>query len=234
MFMPLIYDPYFWMIIVGIAITGWASMNVNSTFHKYDKIKDAGNYTGMQAARYILDRAGLYDVEIRPIAGNLTDNYNPTNKVLSLSESVYNSSSIAAVGVAAHEVGHAIQDATDYWPMRLRSDIVPVVNLGSNLSMPLILLGIILGMNTTLIRLGIWCFALVLIFQIVTLPVEFNASHRALRMLNDGAILTPEEMPMARKVLFAAALTYVAAVLSTFLQLFRLILLFGNNNNNNN
>ncbi len=232
-YMPFFYDPYFWMIILGVAISGWASMNVNSTFNRYDQVRNQGNYTGKAAARYILDQAGLYEVEIREVAGNLTDNYNPTNKVLSLSQSVYNSSSIAAVGVAAHEVGHALQDASDYAPMRMRSALVPIVSLGSNLSMPLILLGLVLGMNQTLIKIGIWCFALVLLFQVVTLPVEFNASHRALR-LNNGAILSPQEMPMARKVLFAAALTYVAAVLTSMLQLFRLLLIFGGHNNDNN
>ena len=226
-YMPFFYDPYFWMIILGVAISGWASMNVNSTFNRYDQVRNQGNYTGKAAARYILDQAGLYEVEIREVAGKLTDNYNPTNKVLSLSQSVYNSSSIAAVGVAAHEVGHALQDASDYAPMRIRSALVPIVSLGSNLSMPLILLGLVLGMNQTLIKIGIWCFALVLLFQVVTLPVEFNASHRDLRMLNNGAILSPQEMPMARKVLFAAALTYVAAVLTSMLQLFRLLLIFG-------
>ena len=210
--MPFFYDPYFWMIILGVAISGWASMNVNSTFNRYDQVRNQGNYTGKVAARYILDQAGLYEVEIREVAGNLTDNYNPTNKVLSLSQSVYNSSSIAAVGVAAHEVGHALQDASHYAPMRMRSALVPIVSLGSNLSMPLILLGLVL----------------------VTLPVEFNASHRALRMLNNGAILSPQEMPMARKVLFAAALTYVAAVLTSMLQLFRLLFIFGGHNNDNN
>ncbi|WP_290078510.1 zinc metallopeptidase [Lactobacillus taiwanensis] len=233
-YMPFFYDPYFWMIILGVAISGWASMNVNSTFNRYDQIQNHGNYTGKVAARYILDQAGLYEVEIREVAGNLTDNYNPTNKVLSLSQSVYNSSSIAAVGVAAHEVGHALQDASDYAPMRLRSALVPIVSLGSNLSMPLILLGLVLGMNQTLIKIGIWCFALVLVFQVVTLPVEFNASHRALRMLNNGAILDPQDMPIVRKVLFAAALTYVAAVLTSMLQLFRLILIFGRHNDDNN
>ena len=191
-YMPFFYDPYFWMIILGVAISGWASMNVNSTFNRYDQIQNHGNYTGKVAARYILDQAGLYEVEIREVAGNLSDNYNPTNKVLSLSQSVY------------------------------------------NLSMPLILLGLVLGMNQTLIKIGIWCFALVLVFQVVTLPVEFNASHRALRMLNNGAILDPQEMPIARKVLFAAALTYVAAVLTSMLQLFRLILIFGRHNDDNN
>ena len=215
-YMPFFYDPYFWMIILGVAISGWASMNVNSTFNRYDQVRNQGNYTGKAAARYILDQAGLYEVEIREVAGNLTDNYNPTNKVLSLSQSVYNSSSIAAVGVAAHEVGHALQDASDYAPMRMRSALVPI------------------GMNQTLIKIGIWCFALVLLFQVVTLPVEFNASHRALRMLNNGAILSPQEMPIARKVLFAAALTYVAAVLTSMLQLFRLLLIFGGHNNDNN
>lgn len=135
-YLPFFYDPYLWMIILGVAISGWASMNVNSTFNRYDQIRTQGDFTGKAAARYILDQAGLYEVEIREVAGNLTDNYNPTNKVLSLSQSVYDSTSIAAVGVAAHEVGHALQDASDYAPMRVRSALVPIVSLGSNLSMP--------------------------------------------------------------------------------------------------
>lgn len=232
--LPLFYDPYIWILLIAMAISGWASANVNSTYNRYNKVPNHNGYTGKEAARYILDTAGLQDVQIKEVGGHLTDNYNPTNKVLSLSQTVYDSKSIAAVGVAAHEAGHAVQDATSYAPMRMRSALVPVVNLGSNFSMPLILLGVVLGMNATLIKIGICLFALTLLFQVVTLPVEFNASHRALKMLQTGALLDSQEMPMARKVLFAAALTYVAAVLSSLLQLFRLILLFGGNNNQDN
>lgn len=232
--LPLFYDPYIWILLIAMAISGWASANVNSTYNRYNKVPNHGGYTGKEAARYILDSAGLQNVQIKEISGHLTDNYNPTNKVLSLSETVYDSKSIAAVGVAAHEAGHAVQDATSYAPMRMRSTLVPIVNLGSNFSMPLILLGIVLGMNSTLIKIGICLFALTLLFQVVTLPVEFNASHRALKLLQTGALLDKQEMPLARKVLFAAALTYVAAALSSLLQLFRLILLFGGNNNQDN
>lgn len=232
MFFPFFFDPYFWMIILGVIITGWASWNVNSTFSRYDQIENHNGYTGRQAAEIILNQAGLTNVTIQEVSGRLTDFYDPRNKTLNLSTAVYNSTSVAAVGVAAHECGHAIQDAKSYLPMTIRAGLVPIVNLGSNLSMPLILLGIIFGMNQTLIKAGIICFAAIVLFQIVTLPVEFNASHRAMEQLKLSSILDNSEIPMGRKVLFAAALTYVAAALSTFLQLVRLILLFGNSDNN--
>lgn len=232
MFFPFFFDPYFWMIILGVIITGWASWNVNSTFSHYDQIENHNGYTGRQAAEIILNQAGLNNVTIQEVSGRLTDFYDPRNKTLNLSTAVYNSTSVAAVGVAAHECGHAIQDAKSYLPMTIRAGLVPIVNLGSNLSMPLILLGIIFGMNQTLIKAGIICFAAIVLFQIVTLPVEFNASHRAMEQLKLSGILDNSEIPMGRKVLFAAALTYVAAALSTFLQLVRLILLFGNSDNN--
>lgn len=232
MFFPFFFDPYFWMIILGVIITGWASWNVNSTFSRYDQIENHNGYTGRQAAEIILNQAGLTNVTIQEVSGRLTDFYDPRNKTLNLSTAVYNSTSVAAVGVAAHECGHAIQDAKSYLPMTIRAGLVPIVNLGSNLSMPLILLGIIFGMNQTLIKAGIICFAAIVLFQIVTLPVEFNASHRAMEQLKLSGILDNSEIPMGRKVLFAAALTYVAAALSTFLQLVRLILLFGNSDNN--
>lgn len=231
MFFPFFFDPYFWMIILGVIITGWASWNVNSTFSRYDQIENHNGYTGRQAAEIILNQAGLNNVTIQEVSGRLTDFYDPRNKTLNLSTAVYNSTSVAAVGVAAHECGHAIQDAKSYLPMTIRAGLVPIVNLGSNLSMPLILLGVIFGMNQTLIKAGIICFAAIVLFQIVTLPVEFNASHRAMGELKLTGILDNSEIPMGRKVLFAAALTYVAAALSTFLQLIRLVLLFGNNDN---
>ena len=171
----------------------------------------------------------MSNIQIKQIQGELTDNYNPGNKTLNLSESTYDSTSVAAIGVAAHECGHAIQDQKNYMPMRVRSAIVPAVNLGSNASIPLIILGMVLGMNHFLITIGIWLFALVVLFQVVTLPVEFNASRRAVDILGSGDLLTNDEVPMVKQVLFAAALTYVAAAISTALQLLRLILIFGNN-----
>ena len=166
--------------------------------------------------------------EVQQIAGNLTDNYNSGNKLLSLSEATAQSTSVAAIGVAAHECGHAVQDAKNYFPLKLRAAIVPVANIGSTLSFPLIMLGVIMSWNQTLINIGILAFSLALVFQLVTLPVEFDASRRALSILREGNMLAEDELAAARKVLMAAALTYVAAALATFLQLLRLVLLFGN------
>lgn len=222
------WDPTFILIIIGFAITGWASFNVNSTFNKYDKVKSKNNVTAKEAAQYILDQAGITDVSIHEVSGHLTDNYNGQNKTLNLSESTANSTSVAAIGVAAHECGHAIQDATNYSPMRIRSAIVPVVNIGSTISMPLIFIGIILSFNRPLIYAGIWAFAAVVLFQLVTLPVEFNASNRAIAILSSSPLLEPDEIPAVKKTLHAAALTYVAAVLSSALQLLRLVMIFGN------
>ncbi len=210
-----------------------ASGYVKSTYAKYDRYRAQSGVTGTSAAEYILQQSGINDVTVHPIAGDLTDNYNGGNKTLNLSESTANSSSVAAVGVAAHECGHAVQDANNYLPMRLRTAIVPIANLGSTVSFPLILVGVLMGMNQTLIHLGILLFSLALLFQLVTLPVEFNASHRALRILSDGGLLSADEVPMVRRVLTAAALTYVAAALATFLQLLRLIILFGGNRDDN-
>lgn len=223
----MFFDPTFILIITGLVISMIASAHVNSTFKHYDEVQSERDITGAQAAQAILDDAGITDVTIQQVAGNLTDNYNSSNRVLSLSQSTYNSTSVAAIGVAAHEVGHAIQHHTGYLPLKIRSAIYPLVNIGSNLSFPIILAGVLLSWNQTLINVGIWAFALVLLFQLVTLPVEFNASGRALQILSGDGLLTANEVPMVRKVLTAAALTYVAAVLSTFLQLLRLVLLFG-------
>lgn len=224
------FDPTFILVIAGLVISMIASAHVNSTFRRYDEVRSASGITGAQAAQAILDGAGITDVRIQQVAGNLTDNYNSGDLTLSLSESTYNSTSVAAIGVAAHEVGHAIQHHTSYLPLKIRTGIFPLVNIGSNLSFPIILIGVLLSWNQTLINIGIWAFALVLIFQLVTLPVEFNASARALNILRNDGLLTSDEVPMVKSVLTAAALTYVAAVLSTFLQLLRLVLLFGGGN----
>ncbi len=223
-------DPTYILVIIGIAISGAASAYVNSTFRKYDQVRSSKHVTGTQAAQYILQKEQINDVGVQQIAGDLTDNYNSGNKMLSLSEATAQSTSVAAIGVAAHECGHAVQDHTNYVPLRLRAAIVPVANIGSTISFPLILIGVLFSWNQTLINIGILAFSLALIFQLVTLPVEFNASRRALSILSEGGLLTEEEVPMARKVLFVAALTYVAAALSTFLQLLRLVILFGGNN----
>lgn len=221
-------DPTFLLVIAGLVISGLASAYVNSTFRKYDEFRSSKGVTGTQAAEYILRSQGINDVGVQQIAGDLTDNYNSGNKMLSLSESNAQSTSVAAIGVAAHECGHAVQDAKNYIPLKMRAAIVPIANIGSTLSFPLIMLGVFMSWNQTLINIGILAFSLALIFQLVTLPVEFDASRRALNILRDGNMLAEDELAAARKVLFAAALTYVAAALATFLQLLRLILLFGN------
>ncbi|WP_129044519.1 zinc metallopeptidase [Companilactobacillus metriopterae] len=222
------FDPTYILVIIGIVISLWASIYVRTTFNKYDKFKSKQNISGAEAARYILDNAGLQDVEINEIAGELTDNYNPRDKTLNLSQSTHDSTSVAAIGVAAHECGHAIQDQKNYIPMRLRSFLVPAVNIGSTVSIPLIFIGILFSMNMTLITVGIWLFAIVVLFQVVTLPVEFNASGRAVRILGSSSLIDNEEVSQVKKVLTAAALTYVAAALSSILQLLRLVLLFNN------
>ncbi|GKQ43270.1 peptidase [Companilactobacillus sp. RD055328] len=222
------FDPTYILVIIGIAIAGIAQMNVTNTFSKYDKVGSKNNITAADAAEKIMTNAGINDIRVEHIAGHLTDNYNPGNKTLNLSDASFQSTSVAAIGVAAHEAGHAIQDNKGYLPMRLRSAFVPLVNFGSTASFPLILLGMFLGMNRTLIQIGVYAFALVVIFQIITLPVEFNASMRAVRILSDSGMLRQEEIPAVKKVLTAAALTYVAAVLSTALQFLRLLILFGN------
>lgn len=221
-------DPTFLLVIAGLVISGLASAYVNSTFRKYDEFRSSKGVTGTQAAEYILRSQGITDVGVQQIAGNLTDNYNSGNKLLSLSEATAQSTSVAAIGVAAHECGHAVQDAKNYFPLKLRAAIVPVANIGSTLSFPLIMLGVIMSWNQTLINVGILAFSLALVFQLVTLPVEFDASRRALSILREGNMLAEDELAAARKVLMVAALTYVAAALATFLQLLRLVLLFGN------
>ncbi len=218
------FDPTYILVLVGILISMAASANVNGSFRKYSRMLNQRGIRAEQAAEMILKNAGIHDVRVERIAGNLTDHYDPRSKILRLSDSVYGSSSVSAIGVAAHECGHAIQHDRGYVPLTLRSTIVPVVNFASRLSMPMILLGLILG-YTQLAHIGILLFSLVLVFQLVTLPVEFNASRRALYILEDSSILLDRENTAARRVLRAAALTYVASALATALQLFRLVLL---------
>lgn len=225
-----LFDPTFILVIVGLLLSAAASGYVNQTFNKYNQYRSQSGATGTTAAQFMLEQAGIHDVNVQPTAGNLTDNYNPGNKTLNLSEATYQSTSVAAIGVAAHECGHALQDHQGYWPMRVRSAIVPITNFGTSISFPIILVGALLVRSQFLINLGIWAFSLGLLFQLITLPVEFNASARALSILKAGGILTPAEAPMVRRVLIAAALTYVAAALATFLQLIRLVLLFGGRN----
>ena len=226
--MPYIYwDSTYILVVIGAVICMIASARVKTTFNKYSAYRSMSGMTGAQAAERILHAAGIYDVRVQHVSGNLTDHYNPANKTLNLSDSVCNQTSVAAVGVAAHECGHAIQDAESYAPLKIRGAIVPVVNFGATISWPLILIGIVLGGSRTLIMLGVLLFSLTVIFQLVTLPVEFNASSRALKILGNSHILYDDEISGARKVLTAAALTYVAAAASSILQLLRLLLLFG-------
>ena len=229
--MPYYYwwDPTYFLVIIGAVICLLASAHVNNTFKKYSKYRSMSGMTGAQAAQRILNAAGIYDVEIRHISGKLTDHYDPRNKTLSLSDSVYGSTSVAAVGVAAHECGHAIQHQKNYAPLTIRGAIVPVANIGSTLAWPLILIGLFISSRSgqALITAGIICFSLAVLFQIVTLPVEFNASSRAIKILDKSGMLYKDEVRGARKVLTAAAMTYITATVSTLLQLLRLILLFG-------
>ena len=223
------FDPTYLLVVIGAVICLLASARVKTTFHKYDRVRSMSGMTGAQAAERILHAAGIYDVSIQHVSGNLTDHYDPRHKVLRLSDSTYGSASVAAVGVAAHECGHAIQHAKGYAPLNIRSALVPVVNIASRLGMPLILLGVILSWNQTLIQIGILAFSLAVVFQLVTLPVEFNASSRALATLDGMDILGREELGGARQVLTAAALTYVAALIQSLAQLLRLLLLVGGN-----
>lgn len=217
------------LVLIGAVLSMLASAKVNSTFNKYSKMRSASGMTGAEAAQRILQQNGIYDVAVEHVSGNLTDHYDPKNKVLRLSDATYASDSVAAVGVAAHECGHALQHNVGYLPLRIRSAIVPAANIGSKLGIPIILLGVLLGSNYFLIELGIWVFSLAVLFQIVTLPVEFNASNRAMVMMERYGILGGDELRSTRKVLSAAAMTYVAAAASSILQLLRLVLLFGGN-----
>ena len=223
------FDPTYWLVIIGAVLCIVAQMRVSSTFKKYSKVRSRSGLTGAEAAQRILQLSGIYDVRIEHIRGELTDHYDPSAKVLRLSDATYSSTSVAAIGVAAHECGHAVQHNKGYAPLSFRTALVPAANIGSKLGIPIILLGVLLGMNQMFIQIGIWVFAIAVLFQIVTLPVEFNASGRALTMLGSYGLMENDETRGCRKVLSAAALTYVAAAASSILQLLRLILLFGNN-----
>lgn len=219
------YDPYYILLIIGMVISMIASSRVKATFNKYNKVVSRTGMTGAEAARRLLHAQGIYDVTIQRVSGSLSDHYDPKNKVVRLSDSTYSSTSVAAIGVAAHECGHAMQHEENYIPLSLRSALVPVANFGSKFSMLLIFAGLMFGQ--ILIEVGIVLFCAVVLFQVVTLPVEFNASRRALRLLDENGILYQEEVGMTRKVLRAAALTYVASAVMAALQLVRLILLYG-------
>lgn len=214
---------YFIYLIPGILLALYAQAKISSAYEKYGNINSKINISGAQAARKILDASGLYDVEIKMIGGRLTDNYNPSNKVLSLSKDVYENTSIASISIAAHEVGHAIQDKIDYKPLRFRESIIPMANLGSNLSVWFIIIGCFFSYFLTQIGVALFFFAV--LFQIVTLPVEFDASRRAKLAIEDAGFLDQEEMKGTKEVLSAAALTYVGATLTAIGQFLRLLAL---------
>ena len=222
------FDSTYILVLIGVGLAMWASAGLNSTYAKYSRIASSMNMTGADVARKMLADNGIYDVEVRHIAGSLTDNYNSRNKTVNLSDGIYNSTSVAAISVAAHECGHAVQDNVGYVPLRFRAALFPVANIGSTLAWPMILLGIFLGHTGGMfIQIGIVLFMFAVLFQIVTLPVEYNASHRALVQLRDWSMLSQDEEAGARKVLNAAALTYLVAAISSVLQLLRLFILFG-------
>ncbi|MCI8453305.1 MAG: zinc metallopeptidase [Lachnospiraceae bacterium] len=222
------FDPTMILLLIGMVLSLWAQSRVNSTFQKFSRVHSRTGMTGAEAARRLLNSQGIYDVTVQPVAGNLTDHYDPRTKTVNLSQSVFNATSVAAIGVAAHECGHAMQHNESYAPLSIRSSLVPVANLGSKISWPLIMLGVIIGgLGSPLVQIGILLFSLAVLFQLVTLPVEFNASARAVRLLDSQGILVGDEVSGTRKVLSAAALTYVAAAASTVLQLLRLVILFG-------
>ncbi len=237
--MPFFYgfdSTYLFLVLPCVILSVWASTNVNSTFRKYSSQHSIRRITGAQAAQRVLSANGVSGVRIERVSGNLTDHFDPKTNVIRLSDSVYDATSTAAIGVACHEAGHAVQYAHHYGPIKLRAAIIPITNIGSRLAMPLILLGLLLSfgeqMSFTFVYLGIACFGLSLVFQLVTLPVEFNASRRAMAAIASAELLTDEEQRGARKTLTAAALTYVAATALSLAQLLRLIAIFGGRRRN--
>lgn len=222
---------YIVLVLPCLILSLWASSSVKNTFNRYSKQYSLRGITGADAAQRVLSSHGIRNVRIERVAGSLTDHYDPKTNIIRLSDDVYNSTSTAAIGVACHEAGHAVQYAKNYAPIKLRAAIIPVTNFGSKLAMPLILLGVLFSflgsLSYTLVYLGIACFSLSLIFQLITLPVEFNASRRAIRAISDTGILTQQELTGARKTLKAAAMTYVAATAVSLAQLLRLIAIFG-------
>ena len=234
MFYPMYFDPTYFLVLIGVVLSLLASGRVKSTFAKYSQMRNSRGLTGAQAAEQVLHTAGIYDVRIEHVGGNLTDHYDPRTKVLRLSDSVYGQTSVAAVGVAAHECGHAIQHARGYAPLKLRSTLVPIANFGSKLAWPLMIFGLLISgeSSTILINAGIIAFLGAVVFQLVTLPVEFNASNRAIRMIADSGMMYGEEIKGAKKVLSAAALTYVASAATAILQLLRILILTGGRRRN--
>ena len=227
------YDSTYILVLIGVALCLLASSRVNSVFRRYSSVRSRSGMTGREAAEKILRANGIYDVTVRHIPGNLTDHYDPRNKTLGLSDATYGSASVAAIGVAAHECGHAVQHATGYAPLKFRGALVPVANFGSAIAWPLILIGLVINSNSALlfIDLGILLFSAAVLFQIVTLPVEFNASNRAVNALEKSGMLYPEEIRQTKAVLGAAALTYVASAASAVLQLLHLIIIGGRRRN---
>ena len=227
MYYPMFYDPTYILVMIGVVICLLASAKMNSTFSKYSRVRSHSGMTGKEAAEALLHREGIYDVRVEYVAGNLTDHYDPRSKELRLSDATYQQTSVAAIGVAAHECGHAIQHARGYAPLSIRSALVPVANFGSSIAWPLIIIGLIMNSQTSqlFLNLGVIAFSMAVLFQIVTLPVEFNASRRALKILGNTGMLYPDEVRETRKVLTAAALTYVAGAASAILQLLRLIMI---------
>lgn len=224
------FDQYYlYLVLPATIIAIVAQLNVKSAFNRYSKVYNHRGYTGYEIARRILDQNGLYDVKIEKIAGSLTDHFDPTSKVVRLSDTVYNSTSVAAIGVASHEVGHAIQHNVGYFPIKIRMAIVPMTNIGSSLAIPLAIMGLVFG-SSLLVNIGIWLFLVVVFFQLVTLPVEFNASSRALKTIREDNILeSKDEYNGAKRMLQAAALTYVAALIVAVANLLRLIALANRN-----
>ena len=221
------FDPTYILVLIGAVLSILASARVNSTFHKYASVRSMSGMTGAQTAEAILRSKGIHDVRIEHVGGSLTDHYDPGHKVLRLSDSVYGSTSVAAIGVAAHECGHVMQHHEGYAPLNIRTALVPAANIGSKLGIPIILVGILLGSNPILVNIGIWVFSLAVLFQIATLPVEFDASRRALACIEQYGIVTSDERKKSARVLKAAAYTYVAAAAAAILQLLRLLMLFG-------
>ena len=224
------YDPTYILVVIGLVICLLASAKMRSTFNRYSRVRNHSGITGRDAAEQILRRAGIYDVRVEHVGGNLTDHYDPRSKVLRLSDATYNSTSVAALGVAAHECGHAIQHDTGYVPLQIRSALVPVVNFGSTIAWVLIAIGLFFNSRSSIVflNLGILAFSLAVVFQLVTLPVEFNASGHAVHILGGSGMLYEDEVDATKKVLFAAALTYVAGAISSILQLLRIIMIANN------
>ena len=222
---------YVIMVLPFVILSIWASSNVNSTFKRYSQVYSRRGLTGAQAAEQVLKDNGVFDVRIERVGGNLTDHYDPKTNVIRLSNDVYGNTSAAAIGVACHEAGHAVQYAKDYAPIKLRAAIVPITNIGSMLAMPLIILGLVLNVMSefsyTFVYIGIACFGLSFLFQLITFPVEFDASHRAVAAIDRAGLLDSKELDGAKKTLRAAALTYVAAAAVSLMQLLRLIMIFG-------